>query len=79
MHTFGPAATAFFEIACPSSICMAGGFDLGRVIWNLRTRGGREATGILDCMGRDTTDDRDPHYCPIQLEYRVSVSYTEQG
>lgn len=74
-HTLGPAATAFFEIPCPSSVCMGGGFDLRRVIWNLCTRGGRETTGRLDCQGKDSTDDRDPHYCPMQVHYRIMVSY----
>jgi hypothetical protein len=74
-HTFVPAATAFFDIPCPSSMCMGGGFDLGSVVSRLSTRAGHEASGRLDCHGRDSTDERDPHYCPLQLQYRVTVSY----
>ncbi len=74
-HTFAPAATAFFDIACPSSMCMGGGFDLASVIWRLSTRAGEETSGRLDCQGRDSTDERDPHYCPVHLHYRVTVSY----
>jgi hypothetical protein len=76
-HTFAPAATAFFDIPCPSSMCMGGGFDLGSVIWRLSTRAGHETSGRLDCQGRDSTDERDPHYCPLQLHYRVTVSYAD--
>ena len=32
MHTYSPAAKAFFAIACPSSMCLHGGFDLGPAI-----------------------------------------------
>jgi hypothetical protein len=74
-HTLAPAATAFFEFPCPSAVCMGGGFDLGDVIWRLSTRAGHETSGRLDCQGRDSTDERDPHYCPLRLHYRVTVSY----
>jgi hypothetical protein len=74
--TFAPAATAFFEIPCPSAMCMGGGFDLGSVIWKLSGRAGHETSGRLDCQGRDSTDERDPHYCPLQLHYHVTVAYT---
>ena len=75
MLTFAPAATAFFEIPCPSAMCMGGGFDLGSVIWKLSTRAGHETSGRVDCQGRDSTDERDPHYCPLQLHYHVTVAY----
>jgi hypothetical protein len=75
MRSFAPAATAFFEIPCPSTACMGGGFDLGSVIWKLSGRAGHETAGRLDCQGRDSTDERDPHYCPVQLHYRVTVAY----
>jgi hypothetical protein len=74
-HTLAPGATAFFDFPCPSSMCMGGGFDLGNVIWRLSTRAGHETSGRLDCQGRDTTDARDPHFCPLRLHYRVTVSY----
>jgi hypothetical protein len=32
MHTYSPAAKAFFAVACPSSMCLHGGFDLGPAI-----------------------------------------------
>jgi hypothetical protein len=78
MRTFAPAATAFFEIPCPSAMCMGGGFDLGSVIWKLSTRAAHESSGRLDCQGRDSTDERDPHYCPLQLHYRVTVAYADR-
>ena len=77
LHTFAPAATAFFDIPCPSSVCMGGGFALGSVVWNLSTRAGQEVTGRLECQGRDSTDERDPHYCLVGLNYRLTVSYAE--
>jgi hypothetical protein len=77
MRSFAPAAIAFFEIPCPSAACMGGGFNLGSVIWKLSGRAGHETAGRLDCQGRDSTDERDPHYCPVQLHYRVTVAYAD--
>ena len=75
LRTFAPAANAFFKIPCPSPACMGGGFDLGSVIWQLSNRSGSETSGRFDCLGRDSTDERDPHYCGLQLHYRVNVAY----
>jgi hypothetical protein len=75
MRIFAPAATAFFKIPCPSLECMGGGFDLGSVIWNLSNRRASETSGRCDCLGRDSTDESDPHYCGVQLDYRVTVAY----
>ena len=74
-HTFSPAATAFFEIPCPSSMCTGGGFDLGGVVWNLIHRMGQETSGKLDCQGWQSTDHTDTHRSPMQLDYRLTVSY----
>ena len=77
MRSFAPAATAFFDIPCPAAECMGGGFDLASVISRLSGRAGHETSGRLDCQGHDSTDQRDPHYCRIQLHYRVTVAYAE--
>jgi len=74
-HTFHPAATAFFEFPCPSSVCTGGGFDLGRVVSSLIARGGQQTSGILDCMGQQSADQYDSHPALLQLHYRLTVSY----
>lgn len=75
-HTFSPAATAFFEIPCPSTVCTGGGFDLGSVVWNLIRRMGEETSGRLDCQGWQSTDQADTHRSPMQLHYRLAISYS---
>jgi hypothetical protein len=72
---FTPAATAFFKIPCPSPACMGGGFDLDSVIWKLSNGHAGETLGRSDCLGRDSTDERDPHYCGVRLDYQVTVAY----
>jgi hypothetical protein len=74
-HTFRPAAAAFFEFPCPSSVCTGGGFDLGRVVSSLIARGGQEASGILDCLGQQSADQHDSHPGLLQLHYHLTVSY----
>jgi hypothetical protein len=74
-HTFHPAATAFFEFPCPSSVCTGGGFDLGREVSSLIARGGAQTSGILDCMGQQSADRYDSHPALLQLHYRLTVSY----
>ena len=75
VHTFSPAATAYFEFPCPSSVCTGGGFDLSRVVSSLIARGGKETSGRLDCQGQQSYDYRDMHRSLLQLEYRLSVAY----
>jgi hypothetical protein len=77
-HTFHPAATAFFEFPCPSSVCTGGGFDLGRVVSSLIARGGEQTSGVLDCLGQQSGDQYDGHRALLQLHYRLIVAYKSQ-
>jgi len=75
MRTFAPAANAFFEIACPSTACIGGGFSLDSVVSRLSNGARNEMSGTLVCQGRDSTDERDPHYCNLELHYDVAVAF----
>jgi hypothetical protein len=74
-RTFAPAANAFFEIPCPSTMCIGGGFDLGSVVWNLSNRAANETSGMAVCQGHCGTDERDPRPCALRLHYHVTVAY----
>jgi hypothetical protein len=78
VHSFLPGARAFFEVACPFSMCIGGGFDLRRIVADLTARNGEIASGKLTCQGWHSRDrlgasDR----CLLQLHYRLTVRYKE--
>ena len=75
LRTFAPAANAFFEIPCPSTVCIGGGFDLASVVWSLSSRAASETSGIVVCQGHTGTDERGPRACALQLQYHVTVTY----
>ena len=75
MHTYSPAAKAFFAIACPSSMCLHGGFDLGPAIAEMLGGGVESVTGTATCPGWRGPTRTDADRCLIEMRYRLSVSY----
>ncbi len=75
MHTYSPAAKAFFAVACPSSMCLHGGFDLGPTIAQMLAAGVETVTGTATCPGWRGPTRSDADRCLIEMRYRLSVSY----
>lgn len=79
MHTYSPAAKAFFAVACPSSMCLHGGFDLGPIIAQMLAEGVGSVTGTSTCPGWRGPTRSDADRCLIEMRYRLSVSYKTDG
>jgi len=75
VHTLGPAARAYFEVPCPCSACLSGGFDLSGVISDMLARRGRIAAGKSNCGGWQDRGRIGEHRCQLQLSYRATASY----
>lgn len=75
IHTLGPAARAYFEVPCPCSACLAGGFDLTLVIANMLSRGQRTVAGKLSCNGWQDRGRACEHRCTLELRYTATASY----
>jgi hypothetical protein len=75
MHTYSPAAKAFFAVACPSSMCLHGGFDLGPAIAQMLSGSVETVTGTATCPGWRGPTRSDADRCLIEMRYRLSVSY----
>lgn len=75
MHSFSPAGRAFFEVPCPFSACIDGGFDLNPIIADILNHSGQETSGTLDCQGWQSRDRSDQHRCLLKLHYTLSVCY----
>jgi hypothetical protein len=75
VHTLGPAARAYFEVACPCSACLSGGFDLTAVIADMLSRRRRTVSGKLACPGWQDRGRVGEHRCLLELSYRASASY----
>jgi hypothetical protein len=74
-HTLGPAARAYFEVACPCSACLAGGFDLSAIIADMLSRGRRKVSGKLSCHGWQDRGRVCEHRCLLELRYSATASY----
>jgi len=75
MHSFLPGARAFFEVPCPFSMCIGGGFDLGRIVADLTEGNGEGASGELICQGWHSRDRIGSNRCLLHLHYRLTVRY----
>jgi hypothetical protein len=76
-HSFAPGAKAFFTIACPSSSCLAGGFDLADVVARVLAGGGSDASGLLDCPGWQSSGRDHKDRCLLEMRYRLTVRYRD--
>jgi hypothetical protein len=74
-HSFLPGARAFFEVPCPFSMCIGGGFDLRSIIADLTARNGEGAAGELTCQGWHSRERIGTQRCLLQLRYRLVVRY----
>lgn len=74
-HAFLPAARAFFEVACPCSLCIGGGFDLRPVVAQLTARAGESAQGELTCQGWQSRDRVGAQRCLLLMRYHLTVRY----
>jgi hypothetical protein len=74
-HTYGPGAKAFYEVACPCSGCLAGGYDLSGPVADLLARHGTETSGITDCPGFQGSGRASQDRCLLEMRFRVSVRY----
>jgi hypothetical protein len=74
-HTYAPAAKAFFAVACPSSMCLHGGFALGPAIAKMLTDSADEVTGTATCPGWRGPTRTDADRCLIEMRFTLTVSY----
>jgi len=79
VHTFGPAARAYFEVPCPCSACLSGGFDLSAVMSDMLARRAGTVSGKSSCQGWQDRGRVGEHRCPLQLSYRATASYEADG
>jgi len=75
-HSFAPGAKAFFAIACPSSSCLDGGYDLSAEVSRLLDGRGKEASGCMDCLGWQSTGQEHKDRCMLEMRYRIMVRYS---
>ncbi len=75
IHTLGPAARAYFEVACPCSACLSGGFDLSVVIADMLSHRRRTVSGKSNCHGWQDRGRVGEHRCQLELSYRATASY----
>jgi hypothetical protein len=75
MHSFSPAAKAFFAIPCPRTLCLAGGFDLHHVVEQMIAAKQSAALGKMVCAG--STDPSHPQRCDcaLQMGYEIRAEY----
>lgn len=79
MHAYSPAARAFFEVACPSSLCLHGGFDLAPVVARVLAQEAETMTGTATCPGWRGPTRTDADRCCIEMRYTLTVSYQPPG
>jgi hypothetical protein len=77
-HSFSPGAKAFFTIACPSSSCLDGGYDLSAEVSRLLADRGNEATGSMDCPGWQSSGHAHKDRCMLEMRFRIAVRYGEE-
>jgi hypothetical protein len=75
LHTFSPSAKAFFEVACPRTLCIDGGFDLANIILGMLARDGSTSTGTLECNGWLDPAHTETAHCILQMHYRLEARY----
>ena len=75
MHTFAPAAKAFFVVPCPCSLCLDGGFDLGPAVARALSAGAVQSTGHEVCKGWQGPQRAEKDRCGIEMRYRLSACY----
>jgi hypothetical protein len=76
-HSFAPGAKAFFAIACPSSSCLDGGYDLSGDVARLLAQRGNEASGSMNCLGWQSTGHAHKDRCMLEMSYRITVRYSD--
>jgi hypothetical protein len=77
MRSFGASAKAFFELGCPRTLCLEGGFSLDRTVAEMVAAGQVEAAGTLQCSGWLDSSRSQHACCLLQLGYRVEVVYDQ--
>ena len=77
MHTYSPSAKAFFSIPCPSSMCLHGGFDLGPIVGQMLADSADKLSGSATCAGWRGPNRTENDRCMIEMQYELSVSYSD--
>jgi hypothetical protein len=78
MHSFAPAAKAFFAIACPRTFCVEGGFDLDAIVARMLAAAQAEISGTMMCGGWQGSRKNDGNRCLLQLNYRLTAIYADE-
>jgi hypothetical protein len=75
MHSFFPGAKAFFEIACPRTLCVDGGFDLDAIVEAMLASERSTTIGTLDCHGWLDPLHTASARCLLKMRYRLQAYY----
>jgi hypothetical protein len=75
MHSFYPGAKAFFEIACPRTLCVDGGFDLDAIVEAMLSRTHGTEIGTLECDGWLDPLHTSSARCLLRMRYRLQGCY----
>ena len=78
-HTRSPDNSASFEIACGNRECVGGGIDLGEEIEDMISNRETSRSGKRQCRGSADPERVGKHWCLMELEYTVEVSYQERS
>jgi hypothetical protein len=75
MHSFFPGAKAFFEIACPRTLCVDGGFDLDTIVEAMLSNMRTTSIGTLECHGWLDPLHTASARCLLKMRYRLQARY----
>jgi hypothetical protein len=75
MHSFFPGAKAFFEIACPRTLCVDGGFDLDTLVEAMLSSMRGTTIGTLECHGWLDPMHSSSARCLLRMRYRLQAWY----
>jgi hypothetical protein len=78
-ENYSQESKAFFKIACPHRECVSGGFDFSSAINELVTSRLDKLDGTITCQGWQDKERINKHRCFLELHYKISVKYKDDG
>ena len=72
---YGPDSKAFFELKCPYTECIDGGFKLSAAVSEMVTKNETEASGTIVCHGWQDRERFRQYQCQLKMNYKITATY----
>lgn len=72
---YKPQDKAFFEVKCPFSDCIQGGFDLSSHVEKCISQRGIAHEGDILCLGWQDAERVGQHRCLLKARFKILVEY----